>query len=120
LGNADLSNKGQPHEDVWGSAGISPFLSSALDGTEWLASRPCRFTPGGAPGSNWIGWVGPRAGLDVTEKRKICFLFAIRTPTIQRVARRYTDWAIVARFLTISCYLIKATELTEIKVDLLL
>jgi hypothetical protein len=30
-----------------GSGGISPpFLTSALDGGEWSASRPCRFTPG--------------------------------------------------------------------------
>jgi hypothetical protein len=35
------------HEDIWGSEGIaSPFLTSALDGGEWSASRPCRFTPG--------------------------------------------------------------------------
>jgi hypothetical protein len=42
---------------------IHIFLTSALGG-EWLASRPCRFTPGKrAPGTHWIGdWVGPRAG----------------------------------------------------------
>jgi hypothetical protein len=36
-----------PHrEEVWGSEGIAaPFLTSALDGAEWPASRPCRFTP---------------------------------------------------------------------------
>jgi hypothetical protein len=32
------------------SGGInSPFLTSALDGGEWLASRPGRFTPGKEP-----------------------------------------------------------------------
>jgi hypothetical protein len=32
-----------------------------------------RFTPGErAPGTHWIGgWVGPRAGLDDVEKRKL-------------------------------------------------
>jgi hypothetical protein len=45
------------------------FLTSALVGGEWSASRPDRFTPGErAPGTHWIGsWVGPRAGLDEME-----------------------------------------------------
>jgi hypothetical protein len=49
------------------------FLTSALVGGKWSASRPGRFTPGeGAPVSHWIeGWVDPRTGLDVVEKRKI-------------------------------------------------
>jgi hypothetical protein len=38
-------------------------LTSALDGGEWSASRPGRFTPSErAPRTHWIGgWVGPRA-----------------------------------------------------------
>jgi hypothetical protein len=46
------------------------FLTSALAGGEWSASRSCRFTPGeSATGTHWIGgWVGRRAGMDV-EKR---------------------------------------------------
>jgi hypothetical protein len=42
-------------------------------GSEWSASRPCRLTPGEtAPGTHWEGgWVGPKAGLDAAEKRKI-------------------------------------------------
>jgi hypothetical protein len=38
-------------------------LTSALDGGEWSASRPGRFTPRErASGTHWIGgWVGPRA-----------------------------------------------------------
>jgi hypothetical protein len=37
------------------------FLTSALDGGEWSASRPGRLTPRErAPGTYWIGgWVGP-------------------------------------------------------------
>jgi hypothetical protein len=32
------------HEDVWGSGGVAPpFLTLALDGNEWSASRPGRF-----------------------------------------------------------------------------
>jgi hypothetical protein len=57
-----------------GSESIAPlFLTSTLDGGEWSASRLGRFTPGEeAPGTHWIGgWVGPRAGLDALDKRKI-------------------------------------------------
>jgi hypothetical protein len=45
---------------------IHIFLTSALVGGEWSASRPGRFTTGErAPSTHWIGgWVGPRVGLD--------------------------------------------------------
>jgi hypothetical protein len=48
-------------------------LTSALDGGEWSASRPGRFTSRErAPGTHWIGgWVGPRAVRDAVVKRKI-------------------------------------------------
>jgi hypothetical protein len=66
-------------------------LTSALDGGEWLASRPSHFTPRErAPGTPWIGgWVGPRAILDVVVKRKIpspCQEWNPRTLIIQPVA----------------------------------
>jgi hypothetical protein len=43
-----------------------PFSTSALDGGEWSASRPCRFTSEErAPGTHWIaGSVDPTTGLD--------------------------------------------------------
>jgi hypothetical protein len=46
------------------------FLTSALVGGKWLASRPCRFNPGErGPGAHWIGgWMGPRAGLKNMEE----------------------------------------------------
>jgi hypothetical protein len=46
------------------------YLTSALVGGEWSASRPGRFTPGEtAPVTHCIGgWVDPRAGLDDMEK----------------------------------------------------
>jgi hypothetical protein len=49
---------------------IQVFLTSALVGGEWSASRPCCFTPGErAPGTHGTGgWVDPRARLDDTEK----------------------------------------------------
>jgi hypothetical protein len=71
-------------------------LISALDGGEWSASRPGRFTPRErAPGTHWIGgWVGPRAVLDAVVKRKIHTSRResnIRTPIVHPVAQRYTD-----------------------------
>jgi hypothetical protein len=77
------------------------YLTSAIDGGEWSASRPGRFTPKErAPGTHWIGgWVGPRAVLDVVVKRKIPSPHREsnhRTPIVQPVAQRNTDWAITA------------------------
>jgi hypothetical protein len=49
------------------------FLTSALDGSEWSASRPGRALPRGKdPCTHWTGgWVGPRAGLDTEVRGKI-------------------------------------------------
>jgi hypothetical protein len=49
---------------------IHIFLTSALLGGEWSASRSCRFTPGErAPRTYYIvGWVDPRAGLEDVKK----------------------------------------------------
>jgi hypothetical protein len=59
-------------EDVWGNRGIAPpFSTSELYGGEWSDSCLGRFTPG----THWMGgWVGPRTGLDVVEKRKVALL----------------------------------------------
>jgi hypothetical protein len=91
------------HEDVLGEwrYGSTHSLTSALDGSEWSASRPGRFTPKGRiPGTHWIGgWVGPRAVLDAVVKKKITCLRREsnpRTPIFQPAVQRYTDWAITA------------------------
>jgi hypothetical protein len=57
-------------------------LTSALDGGEWSASLPGRFTPRGrTPGTHWIGgWVGPRTVLDAVVKRKIPSLLRESNP----------------------------------------
>jgi hypothetical protein len=51
---------------------IHIFVTSALVGSEWSASRPSRITPGERISvTNWIwGWVGPRTGLHDVENRK--------------------------------------------------
>jgi hypothetical protein len=77
------------------------FLTSALVGGGWLASRPDLFTPEEkALGTHWIGgWMVLRAGMDDVEKR-------ILDPTgtrnsdpssVQPVASRCTEYAIPAR-----------------------
>jgi hypothetical protein len=59
-----------------GRGSIAPsFLTSVLDGGEWSASPhpPSRFIlTDKAPGTHRIGgWVGPKAGLEAVEMRKI-------------------------------------------------
>jgi hypothetical protein len=51
---------------------LQAFLTLALEGNEWSASRPSRFTSGEkAIGTYWMGdWEGPIAGLDAVAKRK--------------------------------------------------
>jgi hypothetical protein len=49
----------------WGvEVQLHVFLTSAVDGGEWSASRTNRFTPRErAPATHWIGgWVSPRTG----------------------------------------------------------
>jgi hypothetical protein len=56
-------------EAYWGvEVKLHAFLTSALDGDEWSASRLGRFTPRErVPDNHWRwGWVGPRAGLEIT------------------------------------------------------
>jgi hypothetical protein len=62
---------------------------------------PAALPPGKEPpGAHWIGgWVGPRAVLDAVVKRKIPSPHRKsnpRTPIVQPVAQRYSDWAITA------------------------
>jgi hypothetical protein len=57
-----LINQALCHEEI---------LTLALDGGEWLASRPGRFNPGEiASGPNWIGgWVGPELGWSLSREK---------------------------------------------------
>jgi hypothetical protein len=91
-------NSAPHHEGVLGEWKYSSThsLTSALEGGEWSASRPGRFTPReGTPGTHWIGgWVGPRAVLDVVVKRKIpnpCQELNPRTLIVQPVAQNYAN-----------------------------
>jgi hypothetical protein len=93
-----LFNGAPRHEGVLGEWGYNSIdsLTSVLDGGEWSASRPGRFTSRErAPATHWIGGsVGPRAVLDAVVKRKIPSPHGEsnpRTPIVQPVAQRYTD-----------------------------
>jgi hypothetical protein len=60
------------------------FLTSALVGGEWSASRPGRIYPG----THWIGGlVGPRAGLDDVENLKFLALPGLGLRPLSRPAR---------------------------------
>jgi hypothetical protein len=77
---------------------IHTFLTSALDGGEWLASRPGRFTPRErAPGAHCIGgWVDPRAGPDEVVKRKIPSPYRDSNPDHPARSPALYHWAILA------------------------
>jgi hypothetical protein len=73
-----------------------PFLTSALDGGEQLASRPYRVTPGEiAAGTRCIGGrMSPRAGLDAAEYRKISWVCReSNSGSPSRSPSLYTGWA---------------------------
>jgi hypothetical protein len=77
---------------------IHIFLTSALAGDQWLASRPGRFTRGErTPVTHWVGGrVDPKAGLDDLEKRKFFTLpgLELHLSVFQLIASRYIDYAI--------------------------
>jgi hypothetical protein len=79
---------------------IHIFLTSALDGGEWSASRPGSHIPGErAPGTHWIGgWLDPRAGLAMWRKENSrTYRYSNSHPSVvQPLASRYADYAIPA------------------------
>jgi hypothetical protein len=83
-------------KSYWRSGSIAPRI---------LWPRPSHFTlRQRTPATHWIGsWVGPRAVMDAVVKRKIPSTRREsnpRTPIVQHVAQRYTDWAIAALEMT--------------------
>jgi hypothetical protein len=72
-----------------GDVKIHVFLTSALVGGEWLASRLGPFSPmESSAGTHCLGkWPGPKAGLDDVEKRKILILQGLELSLLNRPAR---------------------------------
>jgi hypothetical protein len=66
---------------VW----LDSFLTTVLDGGEWLTSRPGHFNRGGKKKHFVRGWVGPRASLDGLEKTLLSLL-GFEPRTVQPVA----------------------------------
>jgi hypothetical protein len=79
------------------------FLTSALEGGEWSASRPGRALPPGKepPGTHCTGgWVGPRAGPDAEVRGKILCL--CRGPNPGRPVNSQTLYSLSYPALTVS------------------
>jgi hypothetical protein len=69
INSVSLTRKKNGHEDVWEIAGIPPpFLTSTLDGVEWLAARPDCFIPGETPRYRRLGRRQSRSGRCGVEK----------------------------------------------------
>jgi hypothetical protein len=72
------------------------FLTSALEGGEWSASRPGSALPPGkeppVPILQEAGWA-PEPVWTKRLEEKSSASFGGRTPAVQSVVRHYTDWA---------------------------
>jgi hypothetical protein len=89
----------------WGSGGIAPLIIDPGTRWRWVVG----FTPRPLYPQEKSPWYpldrrlgGPRAVLDAVVKRKIPSSSREsnpRTPIVQPVAQRYTDWAITAQFV---------------------
>jgi hypothetical protein len=62
--------------NTYGGVDVQIYVFLALVDGEWSASRPSRITPAeNRPDTHWRqGWVGPRAGMDGTDKWKFLTL----------------------------------------------
>jgi hypothetical protein len=92
-----LINQALCYEDLWEDGDVAPpCLTSTLDGGEWSASRPGRFTSGEkAPG------VGPRAGLDTAENKNPLSLLGIKSwPPIPQLVTIPTELHIFIGYLS--------------------
>jgi hypothetical protein len=72
---------------------LHAYLTSALDGGEWVASRYDGFNRGErVPGTHWIGsWVGHRTDLHVVNI-KITLRAENLVPVVQPVVSDFIDW----------------------------
>jgi hypothetical protein len=92
-----ITNYALRHEDEWRSVCIDPPTYSSLIRGEWSASLPGRFTPGErASCTHWIGgWMGPRTGLDVVERRKILPLPVLELRPLGRADRSTLTFTVI-------------------------
>jgi hypothetical protein len=85
------------HEGAWGVRRYSfySFLTSALDGGEWSASRPGRALPpregSPVPIGQEAGWASEPVSTQRQEEKSSASV-GDRTPVVQSVVRHYNDW----------------------------
>jgi hypothetical protein len=83
------------HGGAWGERRFCfyPFLTSALDGGEWSASRPGRALPPGegppVPIGQEAGWASEPVWTQRLEEKSSASV-GDRTPVVQSVVRHYT------------------------------
>jgi hypothetical protein len=78
-----LTHQALRHEDIWGEWMYRSmiFFTSALDGGEWLVSRPGRLTPGErVSGTHWTGGWVPQSRSGSHGEVKILDHTGTRTP----------------------------------------
>jgi hypothetical protein len=82
------------------------FLTSAVEGGEWSASRPGRALPPGkeppVPTVQEAGWVPEPVWTQRLEEKSSASV-GDRTPAVQSVVRHCTDWATPALPLIFGC-----------------
>jgi hypothetical protein len=60
------------HEDAWGLGGIATILDLRTRFRRVVSFTPLAFYPReGTLGTQWVGWMGLKACMDVVEKRRI-------------------------------------------------
>jgi hypothetical protein len=81
----------------WEEEKLLSFLTSALDGGEWSASRPGRALPPGkgpaVPIVQEAGWAPEPVWTQRLEEKSSASV-GDRTPVVQSVVRLYADWAV--------------------------
>jgi hypothetical protein len=105
LRRVDLASKVKqshytPCRRLWGEERYSAclFLTSALDGDEWSASRPIRPLPPGkappVPIGQEAGWASEVVWTQRLEKKSFCLCRESNAdpPIVQSVVRHCTDW----------------------------
>jgi hypothetical protein len=110
-----LTNYGLRQEGVWEvDTQIHIFLTSALIGIKWSASRICRFMSGewapgyhGNPLSRRLGDIQNLSGLYGEEKKKTCFCWKSNSESsaVQPVASDYTELSRFGRGAGANCSL---------------
>jgi hypothetical protein len=91
IGSKKQNSSATRHGGAWGERRYSSysFLTSALDGDEWSASRPGR----AVPIVQEAGWASEPVWTQRLEKKILCPCRGsnLDCPVVQSVARHYTD-----------------------------